>query len=136
MTTEQDRPKNEATAQLESIMEMVQALKDAGESDNEDARESAYEAIQEDPLSVEVRSDWHSVGNKEDSGPSEYRILLSWGGPACRIIGELNEHAEPETATIEYQDWGIPWTALTDLTEEQENALLIYARQFYYSEEV
>ena len=42
--------------------------------------EEARQAIQEDPLSVEVRSGWHAPG--ENSEPDEYNILLGTGGPA------------------------------------------------------
>ena len=127
--TEKNHAKDNAVSNLESIVEMVTAL----DTEDEDAREGAIQAINEDPLSVEVRSDWHTPGEVIAKN-TEYRILLSWGGPACHIIGELNEHNEPETAVIEYQDWGTPWTALEDVTDDQTEALLTYARQFYFEE--
>jgi len=72
-------------------------------TDEEDARQR----IQEDPLSVEVRSDWASPGEELTAG--EFRILLCTGGPAVQIRGELNR-GEPCRAWLEYQDWGTPWT--------------------------
>ena len=45
--------KEQARAQLDSIMEMVKALETGEEIDGEDA----HDRIQEDPLSVEVRTD-------------------------------------------------------------------------------
>lgn len=97
--------------------------------DEDDARQR----IEDDALSVEVRSDWHTPGS--DAGkPSQYRILLCTGGPACQIIGDLSEHGEPESATIQYQDWGTPWTDWRDGPEDQDEILLTYARVFYWGE--
>lgn len=118
------RSKDQAQAQLESIIEMVQAL-DGDESGD------AAQVIQDDPLEVQVRTGWYSPG--ESVKPSEYTILLCTGGPACRIIGELTEHCEPHTARIEHQDWFKPWTDYP-LNLEQTEAVLTYARQFYYGE--
>jgi hypothetical protein len=117
--------KKEAKAQIESIVEMVSNL----DNENDAEREKVLEAIQNDPLSVEVRSGWHSVGSTFP--PDEFCILLCWGGPACRIVGYLNEHAQPEKPRLEYQDWGTEWTEY-ELTEEEQNALQTYCEQFYY----
>ena len=122
-----ERAKNQAKAQIESIVEMVAALN----SENYENREEAFEAIQNDPLSVEVRSGWHSVGSTFP--PDEFCILLCWGGPACRIIGDLDEHAQPEKPRLEYQDWGTNWTEYP-LTEEEAAALQTYCEQFYFEE--
>lgn len=74
--------------------------------------ESAEQAIYESPLSVEVRSDWHPPG--ADSEETQYQILLCTGGiaeagnlawPAVRIIGGLGEDSQPESATLQCQDW-------------------------------
>ncbi len=136
MTTKDlEHAKEQARAQLDSIMEMVKALEEGGEIDGEEVdRETAIERIQEDPLSVEIRTDWHSVGDA-DNKPTEYNILLCTGGPACRIIGDLDEYGQqPETAKIEYQDWFTPWTRYGDTSTEEDEALLTYARQFYFGE--
>jgi hypothetical protein len=126
---EDTRAKEQARAQLDSIMEMVKALETGEEIDGEDA----HDRIQEDPLSVEVRSDWHSPGDGNDK-PAEYNILLCTGGPAVRIIGGLGEYGQPETAELEYQDWFTPWEKHLDATPEEDEFLLTYARQFYYGE--
>ena len=60
-------------------------------------------------------------------------ILLCTGGPAVRIVGDLNEHGEPDTARIEYQDWFTYWERLP-IKREQEDLLLDYARCFYFGE--
>jgi hypothetical protein len=95
--------------------------------------DSAREAIDNDPLSVEVRSDWHSAGDKGDK-PTEYRILLCTGGPAVQITGDLDEYGQPENAKLEYQDWFTPWTEYTDTTSEEDEYLEKYAQQFYFAE--
>ncbi len=131
---EDTRAKDQARAQLGSIMEMMKALDGGGEIDGEEIdEETTRERIQEDPLSVEVRSDWHEPGSKDDK-PAAYNILLCTGGPAVRIIGTLDEYGQPETAQIEYQDWFTPWVSYADTSSEEDDALLTYARQFYYRE--
>jgi hypothetical protein len=129
MKTDEDHGKQQAKAQIESIVEMVALLDDS--DNNDENREEALEAIQNDPLSVEVRSGWHSVGSTHP--PEEFCILLCWGGPACRIIGELDEHAQPEKPQLEYQDWGTSWTEYP-LTDEEQTALQTYCEQFYFEE--
>lgn len=131
----------QALAQLESIREMVAALTAAVESktlsgnEHADAIEKAQQAIQEDPLSVEVRSRWMELrdwGNKEQVAPAEFKILLCTGGPAVQIIGELNA-GEPEKPRLQHQDWGTPWTDVR-LSAEDEETLLAYCREFYFGE--
>jgi len=101
--------------------------------DDEEQRERI---MSEDALEVSVRGDWHSPcsANEDGSKPTEYYILLGTGGPATRIIGELDDWCQPETARFEYQDWFKPWTAANDLSDEEEKTLLEYARQFYFGE--
>ena len=133
MTTKTDHAKEQARAQLDSIVEMVTAL----ENDTQIEGQDASDAIAEDPLCIEVRSDWHIPGKDVDtmrSGAAEYNILLCTGGPACRIIGKLNRYYEPETAIIEYQDWGTPWERFRSRTEDEDAAVLTYARQFYFGQ--
>ena len=92
--------------------------------------ESARERIQESPLSVQVRSGWRSVG--DDHGDhEEFEILLSTGGPALRIRGELGAHCEPSRAWLEYQDWGTVWTQYFDV---EQTTLLTYCSVFYFGE--
>ena len=134
MTQQVDHAREQAKAQLGSIVEMVQALRltETGDDDSETSYEEARQAIQDDPLSIQVRCPWQSVG-EEGVKPDQYNILLCTGGPACRIIGTLSEYLEPESARIEYQDWGTPWTDYP-LTSEEEAIVLEYAQQFYYGE--
>lgn len=111
------------------IMGLMRRLADSQESlDTIEDFDNLYDEIQEYPLSVLVRSNWHIPG--QTSELAEYEILLSTGGPAVRIIGELSD-GEPTSARIEYQNWGIPWTDYP-LFSEQEDALLRFASNFYY----
>ena len=123
-TKEKDTAKSQALAQYASIVEMVERLKDS------ETEEEAQQEIAEDPLSVEIRSDW--VTDPTEMEPSEFCILLCTGGPAVRIMGELDEHKQPHRAWIEYQDWGTPWTHC--YIEDSTEALLTYCGQFYYGD--
>ncbi len=104
----------------------------AGDREQYHDEDEARERIQEDPLDIQVRSEWHSPGSEENA-PDEYMILLTTGGPACRIIGDLGEHSEPASARLEYQDWGTPWTTYPLASHEQER-LIEYANNFYFGE--
>lgn len=102
-------------------------------SDFEFDEDSARETIQEDALSVQVRSDWYSPGDSEGRKPGEFEILLCTGGPAVRLIGELSEHCEPDSVRLQHQDWGTPWTEHF-LNSNQREYVLTYCRQFYFGE--
>lgn len=138
-TKEENHGLDQAKAQLRSIIEMVEALNDAKRIDRiagdcENEIEEAQRRIQEDPLSVEVRSDWHSPAAADyERHISEYRILLCTGGPAVQIIGELSQFGEPESARLQHQDWFKPWTDYP-LTKEEEESVLQYAQQFYFGQ--
>lgn len=133
---DKNHSEEQAKAQLASIIELVQALRVANEADDgssDKAINDATQAINDDPLSVEVRSDWHTPGSG-NHGAAEACILLCTGGPAVRLIIQLDDMCEPEAATIEHQDWGTPWTALR-ITAAEEQAILEYARCFYFAED-
>ena len=141
-TTEQekDNAKGQARAQLESIKRMVDALQEANENDEETAEldgeelsaDDIRERIQEDPLSVLVRSGWYVPGSI-DHDPAEFEILLCTGGPACRIVGDLGKHCTPETARLQYQDWFTPWEDYP-LSEDERVILTDYAQNFYFED--
>jgi len=120
----------------ESIKEMVENLYAARENDDPIEGDNATESILNDALSIEIRNNWHCPGG--DSDPLEYKILLSWGGPAVQIIGTLNEYCEPNTAHLETQDWFLPWTEQTDVEEkillDYAKILLDSAKCFYFGE--
>jgi hypothetical protein len=101
------------------------------ECDEYHDQEAAREAILGDPLSVEVRSAWHTPGAIDACAPYEYKILLCWGGPSVQIIGELDDRNEPYSARLQYQDWFTEWTDYP-LTQWKEELLLKYAQQFSF----
>lgn len=113
--------------QAENAAELEELENQAGDCTDED---DARERLQEDPLSVEVRSGWCSPG--ETATPEEFTILLCTGGPAVRIMGELDENNQPCRAWIEYQDWFTPWTELVDITSSDRSAILTYCQSFYF----
>jgi hypothetical protein len=96
-----------------------------------DDREEGRREIEESVLSVEVRDGWRTPGDTGADGAEEYRILLTTGGPALRIFGTLGAHGEPESAELQMQDWGTPWTRYADADED---TLLQFARHFYFGE--
>lgn len=98
----------------------------AGDCENED---DARERIQEDPLEIQVRSDWTNPG--EELTASEFMILLCTGGPTVRIMGELDEHKQPSRAWLEYQDWGTRWT---EYGPANSGTLCEYASNFFFGE--
>lgn len=95
-----------------------------------ESQDDAIERIRDDALSVEVRSDWYTVGGTSE--PSEFRIVLCTGGPHVQIVGELFR-GEPSSARLEYSDWGTGMTERVNQEGDQE-ALLTYASQFYFGE--
>lgn len=103
--------------------ELEELEETAGDCDDQ---EDAEQRVLEDPLSVEYRTDWKSAKEfLEPATPDEFCILLSTGGPATRIVGELDQ-GEPDRAWLEVQDWGTPWTQYFDADRE---VLLSYARR-------
>ena len=132
-----NQAKEQARCQLDSIIEMMNDLYSALEKERDcDAVEDASQAIQEDPLSIEIRSDWHAP---EAQAVFEFRILLFFptgtgGRPAVQIVGYLDEYNTPESATLQYQDWFTKWENFVDIEGDEQNALLEYCQQFYFGE--
>jgi len=125
MATDIEGARDQARAQLDSIMGMVEASRRGGQ----DNRNTAIVRILEGPLSIEVRSGWHQLED-EDTKASEYMLLLCPGRPTVRITGDLDEYQQPTTVKLQYQDWGTPWE-LYRTTKEEDDALLTYARYFF-----
>jgi len=147
MNTNTDHAREQAETQMERIRQIMQwhthankcessrkcdhdltAVSDYGLTFNESFDvDTVTQAINETPLSIEVRGGWLPVGTYEPDRPTDYRILLCVGGSAVRVVGWLDGFGYPETARLEYQDWFIPWTEFTSDYE-----LLNFARMFYY----
>ena len=129
--------KNEAHAisnargQLESIKELYRNYKQAESDDDYTREDEIREQAQEEALCVEFRSGWYSSPESiADLRPEEFKILLAWGGPALRIIGELDEYG-PVNPKLQHQDWGTPWTDF-EITEDQQKALNWFCNCFYF----
>lgn len=100
---------------------------DESACDHYDWEEAIQQQIDEMPLSVRVRSDWHTPGEAGAAG--EYEILLSTGGPAVRITGPLNSYKDPDDAFLQCQDWGTPWQPVA-VDRETQLALHYFAHNF------
>lgn len=107
--------------EAEELAELEEA---AGECTSED---DARERIQEDPLSVGVRSDWESSASEFTA--SEFRIVLCTGGPHVEIVGEL-DNGSPSRVRVLYKDWGTHG----ELFDFDHDAVLRYCEQFYFGE--
>jgi len=147
---EEDHGQNNARAWLDNIREMVAALEALESGETEEATidgdtyadpDEVRERIQESALSVQVRSGWYTPG--ETPTAEEFCILLTTGGPALRIIGELDDYGQPDNARLEYQDWGTPWTPFSLFGDDgksieeasaTESDVLTFAQCFYFGE--
>tara|TARA_B100000424_G_scaffold98510_1_gene73873 strand:- start:188 stop:562 length:375 start_codon:yes stop_codon:yes gene_type:complete len=100
--------------------------------EQEEKLEEIRETILNSALSVEFRSGWYSslYDRVRIGEPAEFKILLSWGGPALRIFGELDNYG-PVNPKLQYQDWGTPWTDFK-ITEDQQKALNWFCNCFYF----
>lgn len=126
---DQEHGKRQAEADMMNISELIEALEAAG-SDRD--REEVEERIHEYPLEVSIREGWKAPGGEPYSGV-DYKILLSTGGPASRIIGELDQWNQPESARLEHQDWFTLWERL-QISGEDEQVLVKFAQCFYFGE--
>lgn len=128
MTTEKSNSERQAEAQLSSIRELIAALRKAEADDDEDARDKALTAIDEDALEASVRcASWSTQYDTLE--PDEYRVLLAWGGPAVQITGDYSG-GECETANLQHQDWGTPW--IDFYTDVEDTAILLEYAQHHF----
>lgn len=93
-----------ADANEDDAEELAELEAAAGECES---REDAETRIQEDALSLQFRSGW--VSSREEMEPDEFELLLTTGGPAVRIIGEIRD-GQAHHPVLQVQDWGTPWT--------------------------
>ena len=85
-------------------------------------------------LNYSVRSAWECP-NPAGLQPAEFQILLMWGGPALRIIGEFDEYGTPINPRMQTQDWGTPWTDcwFNELDDkDHQEALQWFVELFYW----
>jgi hypothetical protein len=94
--------------------------------------DDVIETIEQDPLDVSVGySGWYRPGEKPEA--DTYRILLCTGGPAVQITGRLDDNNEPDSADLQWQDWGTPWSHYFG-PEVDNEVLMRYVRYFYFGE--
>ena len=125
--------RNRLTEQTATILDEIGW--DAVKGTPETLQEAITDYANGMPLSVLVRSGWYVPGTPEQQ-PEEFEILLSTGGPACRIIGELDGGSVAWQSgcrpVMQHQDWFKPWTEIS--YDIDTNALLWFCEQFYYGE--
>lgn len=112
----------------EEAEELAELEAAAGDCIDED---EARQRIHEDPLSIELGG-WWTVGSEPE--PTEYRILLTTGGPAVRIVGDLGQGNEPASASLEVQDWFKPWTEYRSGVNSHDEILEAYVACFYFGD--
>lgn len=112
---------HEFPSEAEELAELEEAAGDC--SDEEEARER----IQDDPLSIEFRSDWCS--SVDDMEPSEARIVLCTGGPHVEILCDL-DRGQPSRPRVIYKDWGTSG----ELFDFDHDAVTRYLEQLYFGE--
>jgi hypothetical protein len=125
MTTATDelRSYQQAQAQLNEIQRLSDLL-DA-DPDNDELQDELRACA----LSQEVRSGWQCPGTALE--PAQFCLLLCTGGPAVRVIGDLDEAGDPCSATLQRQDWFTPWLDVT-LTDAEAELVLWFAQSFYW----
>lgn len=112
----------------EEEAEELAALEEAanGCADYDEARQ----AIDEDALSVEIRSDWVTPG--EEMKADNFRIVLCTGGPHVELQGDFDQYGQPDRVYMKYSDWGESGEYHGENFDH--DALLAYAQCFYFGE--
>jgi len=139
MTTTTKKPNhafNNAKGHIESIVEDFENFnyienQNVTCDDDYKKQDEIKEGINNSALSVEFRSGWST--NFDELEIEEFKILLSWGGPALRVIGDLDQYKQAENIKLQFQDWGTPWTDY-ELTEKEEESLNWFCNCFYFGD--
>ncbi|MEQ8849245.1 hypothetical protein [Botrimarina sp.] len=113
-----------ATDNPDDAAELAELEAAAGDCESWD---DAAQRISEDPLSLRIFGEYASGAWCATS----YEILLTTGGPAVRIVGELDSYGEAESARLEVQDWGEPWTEYADADSDTPLAYCAALGQLY-----
>lgn len=125
-----DHAQENGQAYMAEIARLLRVYQRCIQYNHHDWADNIRERIEEMPLSVLVRSAWHTPGAGDDE-PGEYELLLSTGGPALRITGELNAFEQVETAELQCQDWFTPWRSVEG---QDQDTLREFANFFWYGE--
>jgi hypothetical protein len=122
-------------ATIAGAMLALEALNEGDESAEFDGEtftdpDDVQQRIQEMPLSVQVRGGWYQPGtDRTEVEAEEFEILLSTGGPALRLYGDIGGEV-----CLQWQDWGTPWTTYHDTSEYEDEALRAFVGMFYLGE--
>jgi hypothetical protein len=119
-----------ALATAAHIARLIRLRERCNASNHYDWAEAIQQQIDEMPLSILVRDDWHEPGIPSEEG-GEYEILLCTGGPAVRVVGPLTSFDEPADAFLQCQDWFTPWEPVA-VDSDTQLALLEFASNFYF----
>ena len=112
------------------------------DSIEQEARDMALDVCYRSQDWIEVGSAHPSfIGSSPKLEPTQGRILLTTGGPACQVTCDLEDNW-PSNPEIEWQDWGTPWTyakikADLDLDFDKANeALIWFINLFWWGEQL
>lgn len=118
-----DNSERQAQSQYESLLEVVKheqydcvCFEDDNSLDTDGARCEVGEGYDEpsdayyDPLDIEM--------------VRQVKVLLCTGGPAVRLVGELNRYGGIANSWIEHQDWYEGWERLDGVDTEPLHYLL------------
>lgn len=139
--TEENHAISNAQGWASTIVELYHANEKLEEDDSQVVEvdgekyhsvDELLDRVQEMPLSVQVREDWKDPGAEGEV--TEFNILLSTGGPALRIIGDLDQNNQPANPQMQWQDWGTPWTDFDSDLEDASEALAWFCEQFYFGD--
>ena len=128
-TTKTNHALNNAIGHIESMVEDFKKDKHFFDIKDFDSQDQLRESVLNSALSVEFRSGWYS-SPEDETKAEEFKILLSTGGPALRVIGELDDYG-PVNPKLQYKDWGTPWIDF-EITEDQQKALNWFCNCFYF----
>lgn len=88
---------------------------------------------QEMPLSLELRSGWYVVGGDPD--PQDFRLLLTYGGPLCEIIGAVDPaNLTPVDPRLYASEMGAGRFEVLPADDEEREALEWFCSLFYLGE--
>ena len=128
-TTKENHALNNAIGHIESMVEYFKKDKHFFDIKDYDSQDELRESVLNSALSVEFRSGWYS-SPEDETKAEEFKILLSTGGPALIVIGELDDYG-PVNPKLQFQDWGTPWIDF-EITEDQQKALNWFCNCFYF----
>lgn len=103
-------------SEFDDLREIEATLVEADLKGAADA-EDVEDAIQELPLSIELRSGWHTIG--EDLEAAEVRVVLTYGGPSCEIRADYDPQTGCSRPRVLWTEWG----ALGELTGFNRDAV-------------